>query len=107
MHSNFNKLALKISENLWFDTFARHSQNDAPYKYFVEAGLRYPFRNMKVKLNISEPLVDAKEYNGEIFFHSDRKASTIFNIAKGNEASIDYVLTSTTSLPNMKPIKLK
>ena len=83
MHSNFNKLAVKISENLLFETFARHSQNDAPYKYFLEAGLQYPFRNTKAKPNISAPLVDAKEYNGEIFFllNSDKKASIIFNIA--------------------------
>ena len=66
MHSNFNKLAVNISEK--FETFAHHSENDAPYKYFVEAGLQYPFRNMKAKLNISKPMVDAKEYNGEIFF---------------------------------------
>ena len=109
MHDNFNKLAVKISQDLWFEIYAKHEYNESPYKYFVEGGLKYPTRDLKAKLNISEPMVDAKEYNGEVYLQwdVDKRATTDFNIARGNDATVGYVFTSNTYIPGIQPIKLK
>ena len=109
MTDNFNKLAITLSQDLWFVIYAKHEYDDKPYKYFVEAGLKYPTRDLKAKLNISEPMADAKEYNGEAFLQwaSDKKASTLFHIAQGNDAFVEYIFTSSTHIPGIQPIKLK
>ena len=56
MGSNFNKLGIKLTQDLWFEVFAEHINDDLPYKYMVSAGLSYPGRNLTTGLDITQVL---------------------------------------------------
>ena len=50
MDDNFNKLAIKLSPDLWFNIYVKHEYNASPYKYFVQGELKYPARELEANL---------------------------------------------------------
>lgn len=110
MKSNFNKLEMKLTENIWFSVFAEHESASSPYKFLTKGGLSYPGRNLTAGIDIYQPPEGyGREYAGSIYVQwaEGGRAEAQFHIAQRNNAFPDYVISSTINVSGFKEIKIK
>ena len=101
--NNFNKLAVRISEGLWFEVYAMQEYSEAPFSNHLEGGLSYPQRTFKGVFNVSECLENSQEFQGYLLLQlqSDRKLETKFVIENSQRFS-GFFIDSIINITNME-----
>lgn len=107
--SSYNKVLLKFSKEYWFEMIAQHRETMSPYNLNGLASFSYNNREIKAGFNISEPRINDKSYNGEVFFqwHKGAEARTQFYIGRGNSYKIDYNFSSNTTISGYQDLSLR
>ena len=98
-------LAIKITEDLWFEIYAKRDYSKTPFKNYVEGGLSYPGRTLKGIFNISESAEDSKELTGNFLLQlqSDKTLETKFVIANSRRFT-GFLISSIVNITNTEPI---
>ena len=98
-------LAIKITEDLWFDIYAKSDYSKNPFMNYAEAGLSYPGRNLKGIFNISESQEDSKEFTGNFLLQlqSDKTLETKFVIVNSRRFT-GFLISSIINITNTELI---
>ena len=98
-------LAIKITEDLWFEIYAKRDYSKTPFMNYVEGGLSYPGRTLKGVFNISESQGDSKEFTGNFLLQlqSDKTLETKFVIVNSRKFT-GFLISSIINITNTELI---
>ena len=101
----YNKLALRISEQLWFEVYALQDYTESPFRNYLEGGLSYPGRSFKGIFNMSESLEESQEFEGNLMLQlqSDQRLESKFVIANSERFS-GFFISSVIETTDNEPI---
>jgi hypothetical protein len=105
-NKNFNKILIRVSQELWIEAFARHIKEKNPVFYTLEGGVSYPQNEIKTGIKIVES--GTEEYQGYAYFEYDKKQSKIeFTAERSNSDVENYAFTISAFLPYWDPFVIK